>query len=76
MSFWISVDDRLPEVGNSSVYGSDWCLGVVDSLGTRYVEMIKYVDVPQPYWKDQFDDRSLVVTHWMPLPELPKEDSK
>lgn len=75
MSDWISVEERLPETGNSSVYGSDWCLGVVDYLGEIYVELVKYVDVPKPYWKDPFDDRSLIVTHWMPLPEPPKESN-
>lgn len=68
MSEWISVADRLPkkDVNVLVTDGRCWC-GVWSLYG--YSEFVDF-------WEDEygnfqpFDD----VTHWMPLPEPPKED--
>lgn len=61
MSEWINVKDRLPEEGAYLC-----CLGYE-------VKEICYYD------GDQWEDSELAivtpfVTHWMPLPDLPRED--
>lgn len=71
MSEWISVKDRLPEYGkdvlvcdcNSRNYISVWSLEKDTDGGTNYWEDCRG-------WWQSFDE----VTHWMPLPEPPKED--
>lgn len=61
---WISVKDRLPD-RKEDVY-----LCCVDSLafpGTQYIRILKfYGDGTWRYGRN--------VTHWMPLPEPPKEE--
>lgn len=63
MSDWISVKDRLPEkyerviVVNSCGYVSDGCL----YNGNNFV------------LRGTFGDTINFITHWMPLPEPPKE---
>ena len=63
---WISVEERLPEVGQRVLV---WC----ESRTTK-----KHVTV-STYMKDYSDKRGTYfsrrvrnVTHWMPLPEPPK----
>lgn len=63
---WVSVNDRLPEIGK-----------VVLAFGTRSATtgmfrgtMINRLDVWM--WKH---NTSKKVTHWMPLPEPPKEET-
>ena len=67
---WIDVNEKLPEVGIDSVYGSEWVLvaGLFD--GNQYVSEGKYVATNRPYWKSAYDDK-IQVTHWMPLPKPP-----
>ena len=79
MSEWISVKDRLPE--NSGEY-----IVVACDEGCPYGEGIWYatVVVCAEYafnswtWCEGSHEYSLdgIVTHWMPLPEAPKEDTK
>lgn len=67
MSEWISVKNRVPKsyevvlVCNidSKVKSNRWvCAGQINNEG---------------YWCNQFDDSDhITVTHWMPLPEPPK----
>ena len=70
MGEWISVKDRLPEnKGRYSAYGADLCFGntphfMVDKFFYRPVEKI---------WEYGEYDCNALVTHWMPLPEPPKE---
>lgn len=63
LSRWISVKDRLPEHGFVLV----WC------AYTHSVEIAKYKG---SLWRTQerrYALNSSWVTHWMPLPEPPKE---
>ena len=57
---WISVKDRLPE------HGSTVCLIYTKEYGLT-IQMWK------GYWDSEYPVKEAVVTHWMPLPEPPKE---
>lgn len=78
MSEWISVKDGLPEVANPY-------LVVVKEKYPHEEECNVYVDVAashgdyiDDFW-DTFNDwkegQEVHVTHWMPLPEAPKEEA-
>lgn len=59
---WISVKDELPE---SKRYGfSEWVLA---STGNTQMEIARY-----DYELKKWFPKSLNFTHWMPLPEPPK----
>ena len=67
MSEWISVKDRLPEHDEKVIayYGFGDC-------NLRFVSTLDYyAHDPNPHW--QHESTGLIVTHWMPLPEPPKE---
>lgn len=74
MNDWINVEDRLPEVKDGSA------LGYFSNIGS--VEMIHIEDYFQDI-TDGFDENgkqlytkwylNQTITHWMPLPEPPKE---
>ena len=58
---WVSVDERLPEESLNSVLGWD-----------EYRERCVFVQ----YYKGEWilgNHESVKVTHWMPLPQPPKE---
>ena len=62
---WISVDDKLPEK-------SGYYLGFADN-GRR--EVLSYSKKYQAFnaFDDAYSEEYVIpVTHWMPLPELPK----
>lgn len=62
---WISVDDRLPE-------GTQDCIiCVLEGDGTKCVTTGTY-EGRYKMWRVFAPCR---VTHWMPFPELPKEES-
>ncbi len=59
---WISVDERLPEIGMYLI-----------ATG-RYLEEVPVGWYDGSCWSWGFDDAEIDdVTHWMPLPEPPKE---
>ena len=63
-SEWISVEDRLPEKKREAYLCSlDSCL----FPGTQYISIRAFCD-------DGKWEANGTVTHWMPLPELPKEE--
>lgn len=64
---WISVKDRLP-----TVYGEYIVYITLDDGETR-VTCDRWVKSSHERWF-LFDDTGAVVTHWMPLPEPPKEE--
>ena len=69
---WISVEDRLPEDGDYSVLAC-WKTGGIDMIYARdYFSPITcgVVDGIQQYTKRY---SSVGITHWMQLPEPPKE---
>ena len=67
MKDWIAVDSRTPE--NSGAY-----LVVVQGLSVRFADRAFY-DVETNICKRRsyLSSKTWSVTHWMPLPELPKE---
>lgn len=70
---WISVEERLPPV--AGVYGSGYeyseDLIVYDGLRRR----VAYYYHTTELWVDsRYEDDTFEVTHWMPLPEPPKEE--
>ena len=66
-SKWISVEDRLPEI-------EEW---VICSCRGGFVEVLRY-DYFMECWDRSTDPtkcyRREFVTHWMPMPEPPKEE--
>ena len=72
---WISVDERLPEADFAAIYD-------VDSEYPSYIVMIEGATVPTNLyfdgedWSEEQDmcGEKYRVTHWMPLPEPPKEE--
>lgn len=64
---WISVKDRLPENGEVIAFaetGCEYLIGVLDES--------EYVGDGVCCYGDGV--MMMCVTHWMPLPEPPKED--
>ena len=68
---WIDVNEKLPEVGIDSVYGSAWVLVSYVFDDKQYVGEGKYIKTPKPYWIDVHRDKLEKITHWMQLPEPP-----
>lgn len=75
MSEWISVKDRLPELP-----GTSWASKMVIACKeSRWVAPMIYERAivrgkPVERWKNYWDCIAYEkVTHWMPLPEPPKE---
>lgn len=64
---WISVEDELPECGDECLV----CFGDSD-IRPEIDHMDIEVEYGDFYWVN-FDGE---VTHWMPLPNAPKEQSK
>ena len=71
MSDWISVKDRLPE--KEGVY-----IGFIQyNSACSWVTPVRYIKQPSgKYWWWWIFEKSYTdyLTHWMPLPEPPKED--
>ena len=80
MAEWISVKDRLPNIDIDVVI---FAVGKSDlfenkvAITHRYYPMrwwnkeSEYIDWLQPW---QYFTANYEITHWMPLPEPPKED--
>ena len=61
---WISVEDRLPEIGKWSL-----CF----SRGYQYILFLDSINNDgSPFWLGEGGDWEPPVTHWMPLPEPPE----
>lgn len=82
---WISVKDRLPEAKHGErfaesdmvlVYGAytgDYCYG----LGVCCYDRENVALTNEVVWAGDLDGMwDFVVTHWMPLPEPPKEGQR
>lgn len=61
MSEWISVKDGLPIQDEHKKVLVVWNWKTVDTYNSYYV--FEYLDEKEEYY----------ITHWMPLPEPPKE---
>ncbi len=79
---WIPVSERLPDVGQSVLV---YAVGKIDGfIGEHVTEICKRFVMrflpsspghevwSSPY---QFFHTDYEITHWMPLPEMPKEDN-
>ena len=63
---WISVDDRLPEAGGYVV-----CIAKRNPF-SRFMPMVARIE--KNGWVNPITEQYISeVTHWMPLPEPPKE---
>lgn len=76
MSKWIKVEDRLPEIGQEVLMRVKVCNRFVVIEGSRRYEKDEWVDCfcSRKNFKAWDGELCYPVTHWMPLPELPKED--
>ena len=63
---WIPVTERLPE---------KWGEYLVMIEGDKTSTTL-YYEWADKYWFDFPNGRKFVVTHWMPVPEPPKEDAE
>ena len=62
---WISVKDRLPDIDNEYIVALDF-------LEVKSTTM-NFMSMPSKWYTMSSIDVSKRVTHWMPLPEPPKE---
>ena len=81
MSEWISVKERLPEYNPGTGAKSYW-VAKKDSAGNWQMKIAQYCDYgyamtmdaeTEVTWRDWDFTKIVNVTHWMPLPEPPKE---
>ena len=77
-SEWISVEDRLPEEGVRVLAVKKLKDGRRDlALATcipeyKHHDYVTGEDIVEPYWVCGGNNN---ITHWMPLPEMPEEES-
>lgn len=74
MSNWISVNDRLP-IFDQEVLLTD---GKCRTVGIYLGESINHADVffPEGFYSEGAGSYYSDITHWMPLPKLPKADTE
>ena len=65
---WISVKDRLPERT-----GEEYIVYITSNDGEKCVTCDHLVCSSRKHWF-LFDGADAFVTHWMPMPEPPKEE--
>ena len=78
---WISVKDRFPEINEKSQSSVDVLISCSDGILVARVIFYKamgYKKEDTYYWSEQSTGcgccaASIEPTHWMPLPEPPKE---
>ena len=66
---WISVKDRLPEVGQCVLV---WC---ESRMFKKHITISTYMRTYSAERETYFSRRVRNVTHWMPLPQPPKGES-
>ena len=62
---WISVKDRLPETGKRVLTYAD-----NGAMFAAHLDGYWYIDTGEMYYSTPLAN----ITHWMPLPEPPKEE--
>ena len=72
---WHRVEDELP-----SMDGYDWVLGIVTGEAGclrfhKAVMMVSFDPQYKEWFIDEYPDARITVSHWMLLPEPPKEDA-
>ena len=72
---WISVDDDLPcnhgELLSKEKEGYTESVMAYTNIGVIFISMRKYNDGWK--WETSHYFPRIIITHWMPIPELPKE---
>ncbi len=69
MSEWIKIDDKAPKQDQV-------CLVFANDIVSSWVDIASYYKCPEYgfiIWEKDGDDYPPIVTHWMPLPEPPKD---
>ena len=74
MSEWISVKDRLPEKKDYVYWRTDDLFYVLCYVKSTGKMDLAFKD--GKYWQDRHGNRLRYVTHWMSLPEPPKENDE
>lgn len=79
---WIPVSERLPDVGQRVLV---YAVGKIDGfigdhvteICERFIQRIFPSSPGHEIWSSpyQFFHTDYEITHWMPLPEMPKEDN-
>lgn len=73
MAEWISVKDMLPEQDVDCICRYGFHKGPKDS-GMRFTGTLMYfAHDTNPHW--QHEGTGLFVTHWMPIPDPPAEET-
>ena len=71
MTKWIKCSELLPKEGQHVI-------GYALSANSNhwYVGMIRYSQhtIKCPFWDDSTNSHPRKVTHWMPLPDAPKDE--
>ena len=72
---WHRVEEELP-----SMDGYDWVLGIVTGEAGymrfhKAVMMVSFDPQYKEWFIDEYTDAKITVSHWMELPEPPKEDA-
>lgn len=68
---WIPVGERLPRPYMDVITLRQDLLSGANSTGLEYITIQRLDDIPE--WSKDHMTWKNKVTHWMPLPELPKE---
>lgn len=77
MDGWISVGDRLPEQGGDYIVYAQDDDKLVGVWGENVVTCAMY-DYGEWIWRENDNDYDItvIVTHWMPLPEPPQMEGE
>lgn len=71
---WISIKDKLPEIGEEVIV---YCPKCISRKVTALMRLIRYEGATEYFWDNSYGGSNVhvmhSVTHWMPLPESPKE---
>lgn len=74
MTDWISVKERLPDDGVEVLACYNNIYKVLDKkIDSFEIEMLRYFSSGIGKWVDRTNYEYVGITHWMPLPEPPKE---
>lgn len=73
---WIKCSDRLPEIDKKVLTLIENSRVIGEFIGDEWIEHY-WIDIPKKRFMNSYSDLQQYVneniTHWMPLPEIPKE---
>ncbi len=70
MSDWISVKDRLPDKSGHYLCAHNGCISCL-----AFSQRHKLFNSYDSFREKEAKRRAISVTHWMPIPEPPKEET-